>query len=515
MTDNSTHLSGDEAPASTSDSPQTAVATPPKRVNFPLPRELRDQIYGYLLHHEYTEHSKYAESSAQGVRLASSYKFHTSILAVNTQIGEEATEVLRSNDFVLVTMNWSLNKALKAFEVPIVCDLSYCNIQFGHLRIDYKLHAKPGCMLQDERKFVVIRFGLIKLCKLLQYHHLGHPSFAPVVLHGIKDASNPHHPFIRAGGAGYKRYKFGSSINVHDRVRKPLSRAKKRRLLEPFRNLIIGGQLMEIDKILPEPELANFKLFMAPPVVNSLPLTWCLLDLTREMKAAADQHVLTGCFTKASQLYGHTLRPLGQFELSTKKARTVPGVLCVLVLIDIYLCRAMMELSTSWPGDAEEWLRYANATLSVNADLCQAFSPEFKIGSVEIKVGSARNMALFWLAMLCRVAERHRSGLQAIKYCFKRKENFRAIMALNDKEKVADYFDHDVNYLGTLIPEDDDDETATVPVVDKNKLSLFQLPPLIFDFPLPDGWSKPVDWFGFLDREMYEYMLNKGLVSAP
>ncbi|KAI7197665.1 hypothetical protein KC363_g84 [Hortaea werneckii] len=45
-------------------------------------------------------------------------------------------------------------------------------------------------------------------------------------------------------------------------------------------------------------------------------------------------------------------------------------------------------------------------------------------------------------------------------------------MALNNKEQVADYFDHDVNYLKTLVPEDDD--TAAIPIIDKSRLSLFQ-----------------------------------------
>ncbi|KAI7238436.1 hypothetical protein KC330_g2540 [Hortaea werneckii] len=464
MTDNSTHLCGGEAPASASDSPQHAMATPPKRVNFPLPREVRDQIYGYLLHHEYTEHSKYPESSAEGAGLPSSYKFHTSILAVNTQIGEEATEVLRSNDFVQVTMNWDVDEELKAIEVPIVCDLARRKAHFDHLRIDYKLHVKSLKILRSqERKFVVVRFGLIKLLRVLQSGLLGCPSLVPVVLYGTGSKDNHRH-HVKKALDNYSEY--NNSITVHDNVVKPLSTATKTRLLEPFHNLIIGGQSVEINKILPKHVLATFKLFVAPPVMNSLPMMWRLFELAQ-------------------------------------------GVLCVLNLVDTYLCHAAVELSTpeSWPGYAGRWLGYAKAILEENTDCYQAFFPA-------CDMGAARKMAIESLEMLCRLSTIQNTGLHAtIRSLLEPMKDFRAIMALNNKEQVADYFDHDVKYLKTLVPEDDD--TAVIPIIDESKLSLFQLLPLILDFALPGGWSKPTDWHGFLDTELYELLLSRGLVSAP
>ncbi|KAI6889710.1 hypothetical protein KC359_g297 [Hortaea werneckii] len=454
MTDNPKKFSG-EVPASVSDLPQPTIAAPPKRVNFPLPRELRDKIYGYLLHHEYTEHSKYPESSTQDAGLPSSYRFFTSILAVNSQIGTEATEMLRSNEFVQVTINWDVDEDLEAFEVPIVCDLARRKAHFVHLRIDYKLHIRSLNILRSqERKFVVVRFGLIKVLKFLQSGLLGCPSLVPVVLHGtgFKDKRRHH---VKKVQDDYSKY--NSSITVYDNVVKPLSTASKTRLLEPFHNLIIGGQSVEINKILPKHELALFKLFVAPPVTNSLPIMWRLFELAQGLKAVADQHVFNGCNTKALRLYQHILFAHSDVLFRMERAKTLPGVLCVLVLVDTYLCHAAVELSTpeSWPGYAGRWL-----------------------GSL----------------------------LEPMK-------DFRAIMALNNKEQVADYFDHDVNYLKTLVPEDDD--TAAIPIIDKSRLSLFQLPPLILDFALPGGWSKPTDWHGFLDTELYELLLSRGLVSAP
>ncbi|KAI7286924.1 hypothetical protein KC345_g912 [Hortaea werneckii] len=488
MADNPTHLCGGEVPASTLDFRQPPVATPPQRVNLPLPRELRDQIYGYLLHHEYTEYKWYPGSSAQDAKLPSAYKFHTSILAVNTQIREEATEVLRSNEFVQMTTNWSIDEDVKALEVPIVCDLAHRNNHFDHLRIDYKLHVKSLTVPHDqERKFVVDSSGLTKLCRFLQFYLLQCPSLVPVVLHEPESKEDRRRQ-IKITLDGFS--KFNSSITVHDRVGKPLPEPAKRHLLEPFQHLIIGGQSMEINMMLPEHDLAKFKLFMAPPVMNSLPMTWRLFELAREIKAAADQRVLSGCTKEASQLDRHIAFTVGDFPLRTGSEMTVPGRLCI----------------------AGAWLELAEEIFMRGNDQFQASFLEIR-ESVDIEPRCERAMVFRWLAMLHELAERQHSGLQAVKHGFEQNKNFRAIMACHNKERFADCFDQDVNYLRGLIPEDDN--ITAIPIFYRSELSLFrEIPPLVFDFALPEGCSKPVGWFGFLDKEMYQEMLNKGLVSA-
>lgn len=446
MTDNSTHLCGGEAPASTSASPQSAVAKPPKRVNFPLPRELRDQIYGYLLHHEYTEHSKYPES--KDVELPSSYKFHTSILAVNTQIGEEATEVLRSNDFVRVTTNWADDKNLKALEVPFVCDLAHRNDHFDHLRIDYKLHIESLTVQYDrELKFVVVSSSLTKLCRFLQFLLFRrHFPLVPVVLYEAESKEDRRRQ-IEIYPDEFS--KFNSSIIVHDRIGKPLSEPAKRRLLEPFRDLIIGGQSMEINTILPEHELATFKLFVAPPVMNSLPMTWRYFELALEMKAVADRHALTGHSIQAWQLYRGISFALTAIPYRSGRGAIVLYGLCALVSIDISLCLALIQLTMSWSTQAEPSLGECRRILREDGEILQALFP--KLDSVEVKAITARHLAVQWLAMICQAAETRSFGpLAMIEHYSEQKKKVRDIMVLNNHEEVADYFDHDVNYLKSL-----------------------------------------------------------------
>jgi hypothetical protein len=83
-----------------------------KLPNFPLPRELRDKIYGYLLDGDYTrlerpvnvsENETTADLYSQ-VKKDNAYHFHTNVMALNHAIHDEAEELLyKRNVFVVVS----------------------------------------------------------------------------------------------------------------------------------------------------------------------------------------------------------------------------------------------------------------------------------------------------------------------------------------------------------------------------------------------------------------------------
>ena len=107
----------------------------PPRQNLPLPRELRDQIYGYLLRNEHVHDRSYgtrpqnqrgqvsnlpslsylqfagsanvssqtSEANSRDVGIAPTYKFRIDVLAINHDISEEALEVFRGKHFVVVS----------------------------------------------------------------------------------------------------------------------------------------------------------------------------------------------------------------------------------------------------------------------------------------------------------------------------------------------------------------------------------------------------------------------------
>lgn len=77
----------------------SAIETP--RANFPLPRELRDHIYSYLLDAKHTR----IKRARIGDR---AYTFHTSILGVNREVHDEAEEYLyKHNVFVVISHQFS------------------------------------------------------------------------------------------------------------------------------------------------------------------------------------------------------------------------------------------------------------------------------------------------------------------------------------------------------------------------------------------------------------------------
>jgi len=77
----------------------SAIETP--RANSPLPRELRDHIYSYLLDAKHTR----IKRARIGDR---AYKFHTSILGVNREVHDEAEEYLyKHNVFVVISHQFS------------------------------------------------------------------------------------------------------------------------------------------------------------------------------------------------------------------------------------------------------------------------------------------------------------------------------------------------------------------------------------------------------------------------
>jgi len=77
----------------TDPSPATLSTMPddghPPRANFPLPRELRDLIYSYLLDSTHTRQVRLKDSKAVTDRAGNGYQFHTSILGTNRAIHDE------------------------------------------------------------------------------------------------------------------------------------------------------------------------------------------------------------------------------------------------------------------------------------------------------------------------------------------------------------------------------------------------------------------------------------------
>ena len=195
------------------------------RTNFPLPRELRDEIFGYLLHHEHvrekpyyaripSERSKVSSewmldcktSTLMRVQLcdnnkrenssAYTYHFHTNILAVNKQIRDEALRTLRSNRFIVVSYLWPGLATLKHnIGVPIVTESPAHVARFDqhvlHIHCRAPTTTKVAKIMVES--FLIVTDQLPTLCTFLRLVHSSLFSPAPFVTQTSSDMPRTFH----------------------------------------------------------------------------------------------------------------------------------------------------------------------------------------------------------------------------------------------------------------------------------------------------------------------------------
>lgn len=157
-----------------------APQPPSPRPNFPLPRELRDQIYGYLLDNQYTRVERmYNPDSKQAYTEygLTAYHFHTNILGVNHAIHDEAEKLLyERNVFVVASYTCpkfsSLIRSLKF--VPIVSTKHVARMKHHSLRIHFRVNNISEDQGIGSVLFVVNQME--SFCKMLEGRLTTNPS---------------------------------------------------------------------------------------------------------------------------------------------------------------------------------------------------------------------------------------------------------------------------------------------------------------------------------------------------
>ncbi|GAB7328339.1 hypothetical protein MBLNU13_g00332t1 [Cladosporium sp. NU13] len=142
-------MADDQLTPKLSEMSSSASEVPQKLPNLPLPRELRDQIYSYLLDGEYVRTKRtwsrkdfegYFDNDRSGPQ---AYHCHTNILGVNHAIHDEAEELLyKRNMFVILSYDYiGLGKENGGlFWLPIVSNKHAARMKSHSVCI----HASPG-----------------------------------------------------------------------------------------------------------------------------------------------------------------------------------------------------------------------------------------------------------------------------------------------------------------------------------------------------------------------------------
>lgn len=299
-----------------------------QRTNFPLPRELRDHIYSHLLDSRQLSYTP--DFTAQDCELVDSYntahryKFHTSILAVNHTIHEEASELLyKRNIFVVISYKVPLfNAMLEMSDVPIVSMTGIARFKHHSLRLHIKWRCPPwteeiSSDWKPQNKATVPLASCLmlapdvpRLCRMLRWQLSFLPSDA------IWVTSSPGKP-LAAVLCHLDDLDMDCSV-VPARIAMQLYGTRYRlsssglseQLLAPFRTLV--GGLAKVSIIGADTQLA-YRLIrtMAPTVTWFAAYLWNNLELWAAMKHDADNCVLQGLFYAAELRYTsiiHVLR---------------------------------------------------------------------------------------------------------------------------------------------------------------------------------------------------------------
>lgn len=288
-----------------------------KRPNFPLPRELRDQIYGYLLHHEHTKAAPYqrplvaltdyAIKSSRVKSTAHTFRFHADILATNHHIREEALKVLVSNHFVMVSFKWNALQVAKHIHgLPIVCEDQKAVAKFKdhHLKVNIH-HGHKGLRTGTSgkgRSFLMLAVDLPLFCgEMMRWELLMAPSPDNILVHLRDSPPNKLH-IIKQNLDGVHSV-VTTKIQLRSTEGSPMDTALETRLLDPFQSMIANSLRVEImDSLQPEKSRALAEL-MGPRLVFLKPMSWLAVEVAQNIKRSADELVVQGDFDRALAKY--------------------------------------------------------------------------------------------------------------------------------------------------------------------------------------------------------------------
>lgn len=354
------------------------AGTRPAQVNFPLPRELRDQIYGYLLRHEHVHEDpwpqrtprkkrKLSEKAGREDSLAHTYHFHTNILATNHTIRSEALEVLQTNNFVVVSHRWSGASYLKhEAHVPIVTEnqTDVANFQHHVLRVHYEAPPSLGGGGLKPESWVMVADDLPAFCRSLQCSLVSINMSASIFTYTTSKSAreisssasrHPLGPPTTATDVPRIKIQFRDS----DVTERKLEVAKS--ILSPFAMVIYGLQKVSISNVAASltTHVQRLKHTMAPRSVWVTGLAWHVLELMQDMKATADKFALAGHDEHAAKRYNdicclHAYCPLFKLDDDEYSADLATPIAALhYLLLQASITAAFLKLKKR--GASPEW----------------------------------------------------------------------------------------------------------------------------------------------------------------
>jgi hypothetical protein len=282
--------------------PLTDLSVDMPRPNFPLPRELRDQIYGYLLDSKYTrikrtyDAAQYKTTRDSNLIGPRAYHFHTNILAVNQEIHNESKELLyKRNIFVVISYQWpQLNIGRGGLAcIPIVSNKHIATMTLHSVRI----HVSQTKATKNNTFTEAPRHSFLLLAKDLEAFRCAmhapaacaagpyvwvaaRPSSEPLIgTTNIDDHGIPHKPTQLLCEFKDTKYRSMDSPTQHD-ILGPISS-----IISPSQRVVFTGSIHNIEEV----ELA--RRIMSPTLLCSRAHWWSDIQNLTVVKTIADASI--------------------------------------------------------------------------------------------------------------------------------------------------------------------------------------------------------------------------------
>lgn len=300
--------------------------------NFPVPRELRDQIYGYLLDSAYTRvirpddglgYDYMYDEEDYGRYTIQAYKFHTNILAVNLTIHDEAEEYLyKNNVFIVASLEWP-SFATSWFGgmqmVPLVNAKHVARMQHHSLRLQFTPTLKdlknsaPGFRAGDKvpiTSFLLLHDDLRALCNTMRYRIGSLSGFAVMI---------PDNPRWQLWVAGANPYSIRADepasmeIQLRDTRFRAVDAALQRDMLDAVSTISCCSMRVTLSgavRIEDAAYISRVKDLMGPTLLSRHAAGWADFESLREAKDLADGIARLGELQEAAlsyeYIYGET-----------------------------------------------------------------------------------------------------------------------------------------------------------------------------------------------------------------
>lgn len=286
-----------------------------------FPREIRDQIYSYLLDHRKIRYTPFPRQPKTIAELESwrthskaydrlgstahTYNFCTELMHTDPDTAREATEYLhKHNTFILV--EWSaplFETALHLYNVPIVTDrgLRCCRVHALYVMLEWRnapiviiqrLAATPDNCKDGSALMLLEDFD--KLCGLLKF---------------LCQYSLPAGIYVSTGRGvdfAFRERRRTDMLDMHVSVTRPvLDPGLRDAFIETAKTATGAGYKLTIDGFCyTDSQTRNLVNSMAermaPPLIWTRALLWDQFDTALQMKASADSLAKAGYFVEPS-----------------------------------------------------------------------------------------------------------------------------------------------------------------------------------------------------------------------